>query len=108
MSRRDALGIALGALWVAGHIAALTLLGVTISENAGPPSAIAARPDPAALRRGGDLMDVSCKIALRRRGAAPHAEISKALARGDGGVWGTGDAGTTTGCHLAVPAGEQL
>jgi hypothetical protein len=42
---RDRLGIALGALWAAGHIAGLTLLGITFHEDAGSHSSAAAMPD---------------------------------------------------------------
>ncbi len=45
MRGRDPLGMALGALWAAGHLAALTLLGITVTEGAVPHSTAAAMPD---------------------------------------------------------------
>ncbi|GHE80247.1 hypothetical protein GCM10014715_39550 [Streptomyces spiralis] len=45
MSGRDPLGTALGALWAVGHIAVMTLLGVTVFEHAGGHAATAAVPD---------------------------------------------------------------
>ncbi|MFE4421300.1 hypothetical protein [Streptomyces sp. NPDC056817] len=45
MRVRDPLGAALTTLWTAGHIAAFTLLGVTVFEHTGSASAAAAVPD---------------------------------------------------------------
>jgi hypothetical protein len=43
---RDPLGSALAAVWAAGHIAAATLLGVTVYDQVGPSDeSTAAAPD---------------------------------------------------------------
>jgi hypothetical protein len=45
MKCRGSLPTALGALWAAGHIAAGTLIGVTIYDDTAGPQAAASTPD---------------------------------------------------------------
>lgn len=45
MSPRDPLGSAVTALWVAGHFAAVTFLGITVFAHTGSAASTAAEPD---------------------------------------------------------------
>ncbi|TVZ84850.1 hypothetical protein [Streptomyces sp. BK340] len=45
MRPRDPVSAALGTLWAAGHVAAITLLGIQVYDDTAGPQAAAAAPD---------------------------------------------------------------